>query len=140
VADETYDVEAKIDVKALTASQGVGGLVRGLLGVQKQAHVAGSGISALLKGTLGFAGAYLGVRTLTSGIRGLVGASFEYATALDTQKTSLAAVLAATQPASWAAPSSASCKTTPSRVWRRRKRCSAFTRASWARSRARARS
>jgi hypothetical protein len=98
VADETYDVEAKIDVKALTASQGVGGLVRGLLGVQKQAHVAGSGISALLKGTLGFAGAYLGVRTLTSGIRGLVGASFEYATALDTQKTSLAAVLAATQP------------------------------------------
>lgn len=98
MADETYDVEAKIDVKALTASQGVGGLVRGLLGVQKQAHVAGSGISALLKGTLGFAGAYLGVRTLTSGIRGLVGASFEYATALDTQKTSLAAVLAATQP------------------------------------------
>jgi hypothetical protein len=98
VADENYDVEAKITVKGDQSKKSVGGLVREVLGVTKATSSATSGIYSLLRSTVGLASAYFGVRALTSGFVGLAASSFAYASTLDKQRTGLSAILAATQP------------------------------------------
>jgi hypothetical protein len=98
VADENYDVEAKITVKGDQSKKSVGGLVREVLGVTKATQSATGGIYSLLRSTVGLAGAYFGVRALTSGFMGLAASSFAYASTLDKQRTGLSAILAATQP------------------------------------------
>lgn len=98
MADEEYRVRARLDVDKNQAAQNVGGLIAQLVGLQRSTNSAASGISSLLRTVVGFGSAYVGVRALTSATRALVTESFSYASVLEKQRTSLGAILAATQP------------------------------------------
>lgn len=99
MADEEYDVEARITVRHLGAMRAVDQVTKRTERLERTATRAGTGLTRSFVAVAGFASAYIGVRSIAHSFASIARSSFDFASAMSVTETSLGAIIAATQPA-----------------------------------------